>query len=239
MLASPAKRARRAPDTDARNRRPAEAQAATAASTTGAVAGATLEVSLAAQLDESASARFGPATTRAGQDRQARASPPAAGRPRDQVPRGTCNRAPGSDASSTRNDTPSAAAVEHVLRARRHREARPARAPVTGSIVTGAARRFSMSPWSWPLGHWLGQTQPYWAVSGTPPATSSSEQAQARHATAGSSSRCAECWPEASSASTPPNWSTPASPAPGRSRSTCHESQRTQRAHRRPPRPCA
>jgi len=82
------------------------------------------------------------------------------------VPRGTCDPTPGSDASSTRDDTPSAAAVEHVLWARRHREARPAGATVAGSTVTGATQRLSMSWRSCPLGHSLGRTLPYWAVSG-------------------------------------------------------------------------
>jgi hypothetical protein len=95
------------------------------------------------------------------QDRQGRASPPAAGRPRDLVPQGTCDHAPGSDASSIRNDTPSAAAVENVLWTRRHREARPAGEPVADSIATGATQRLSISWWSWPLGHSLGQTLPY------------------------------------------------------------------------------
>jgi hypothetical protein len=87
------------------------------------------------------------------QDRQGRVSPPAARRPRDLVPRGTCDHAPGSDASSIRNDTPSAAAVEHVLWTRRRRAAG---APAADSIVTGATQRLSISWWSWPLGHFVG-----------------------------------------------------------------------------------
>jgi hypothetical protein len=64
-----------------------------------------------------------------------------------------CRRDPaimrrGSDASSTRNDTPSAAAVERVLWARRHGEARPPGAPVAVSIVSGATHHLSMSSWS-------------------------------------------------------------------------------------------
>jgi hypothetical protein len=50
-----------------------------------------------------------------------------------------------SDASTTRNDTPSAAAVERVLWARRQREARPAGAPVSGSIVTAATQCLPIS----------------------------------------------------------------------------------------------
>jgi hypothetical protein len=152
----------------ARSGRRAEAQVETAASTTGAVAGATLNF-LFAPGGRSARARPKARNARGRQDRQDRAPPPAAGRPRDRVPRGTCDDAPGSESSSTGNDTPSAAGVERVLWERRHREARPAGAPVAGSIVTGATQAPSMPWWSWPLGHSLGQTLPYWAASGPSP----------------------------------------------------------------------
>src|ERR687891_1576826 len=76
-----------------------------------------------------------------------------------------------SDASTTCNDTPSAAAVERVLWARRYREARPLAAPVAVPIVTGAAHRLSRSGWGSPLGHSLGRTRPYVAVSGPTPST--------------------------------------------------------------------
>src|SRR5438034_8962539 len=77
----------------------------------------------------------------------------------------------GSAASTTRNDTPSAAAVERVFWARRHREAPPPAAPVAVPIVTGATHRLSMSGWGSPLGHSLGRTRPYWAVPGPTPGT--------------------------------------------------------------------
>jgi hypothetical protein len=155
--------------TKLRKGRLAGAQIETAASTTGAVASATLEVSLAVRLDDSASARPGPATPAVARTGELA---PLLLRPVVHVV--GCRGNPAmmrrrSDASSTRNDTPSAAAVEHVLWARRQREARPAGAPVTGSIVTGTAQRLSMSWWSWPLGHSLGQTLPYWAVSSPTP----------------------------------------------------------------------
>jgi hypothetical protein len=132
-----------------------------------------LEVSLAARLEESASARPGAC--------EARGRPATTGKLAPLMPRlvaGVMGRRgdaaimrQGSAASTTRNDTPSAAAVERVLWARRRREAPPAGAPVAGSIVTGAPQRLSMSWWSWPLGHSLGQTLPYWAASGPTPGT--------------------------------------------------------------------
>jgi hypothetical protein len=120
-------------------------------------------------VGRSANARFGAGDRRGRQDRQARASPRAAGRPRDRAPRGVCDHAPGSDASSTRNDTPSAAAVERALWARSRGEAQPPSAPVVVSNVTSATQCLAMSWWSWPLGHSLGQTLPYWAVPGPAP----------------------------------------------------------------------
>jgi hypothetical protein len=63
----------------------------------------------------------------------------------------------GSHASSTRNDAPSAAAVEGVLPKRRHGQAQPPDAHVAVSTLTGAPQRLAMSRWSWPLGHSLGQ----------------------------------------------------------------------------------
>jgi hypothetical protein len=85
-----------------------------------------------------------------------------------------CRREPAivgrrSDASTTRNDTPSAAAVERVPWAPRHREERPSDVAVAVSIVTGSTQRLWMSLWSWPLGHSLGRTLPYWAASGSTP----------------------------------------------------------------------
>jgi hypothetical protein len=121
--------------------------------------------SLAARLDESASARPGPATRAIA--RTGKLAPLLLGLVVHVIGcRGEPATMPGGDASSTRNDTPSAAAVAHVLWARRHREARPPGAPAAGSIVTGTTQRLSMSWRSWPLGHSLGQTLPYWAVPG-------------------------------------------------------------------------
>jgi hypothetical protein len=137
----------------------------------GAVACATLEVSLGGRVDFSASARPRLARPLGRQDRRARVSPAPAGRPRDRMPRRTCDHGPGSDASSTGDDTPSATAVERVLWARRHREARPPGARVAGSNVTGATPPLAMSWWSRPLGHSLGHTPPYWAVPGPMPGT--------------------------------------------------------------------
>ena len=107
----------------------------------------------------------------AGRDRRARASHAAAGR-RVMSRRGDaaimCRR---SDASATRNDSPSAAAVERVLWARRHLEARPPAARVAVPIVTGATCRVSGPGWSLPWGHSLGRTPSYWAASGPTPGT--------------------------------------------------------------------
>jgi hypothetical protein len=70
-----------------------------------------------------------------------------------------------SDASTTRNDTPSTAAVERILWARRNREAqRPARRSRCRSSPAQriASRGRDGAP---PLGHSLGQTRPYGGVS--------------------------------------------------------------------------
>jgi hypothetical protein len=75
------------------------------------------------------------------------------------------------DASTTRNDTPSTAAVERVLWARRHREARPLAAPVAVPIVARATHRLSRSGWArrWVI-RWAepGRTGPYQAQRRAP-----------------------------------------------------------------------
>jgi hypothetical protein len=98
------------------------------ASTARAVARPMLEVSLAARLAEDASARPGaarpwtPAKTGKIAPRLMATGRTVMGRRRD-----VAIMRRGSDASTTRNDSPSAAGVGHVLCARRHWEARPPR----------------------------------------------------------------------------------------------------------------
>jgi hypothetical protein len=117
----------------------------------------------------SANARFGAGDRWRGRhDRQARASPRAAGRPRDRAPRRVCDHAPGSDASSTRNDPLSAAAVERALWARPHGEARPqahrlwsrtSRAQHSASRCRGGAGRWAIR-WAEPCRIGPYQAQP-------------------------------------------------------------------------------
>jgi hypothetical protein len=108
-----------------------------------------LEVSLAARLAEDASARPGaarpwtPAKTGKIAPRLMAAGRTVMGRRRD-----VAIMRRGSDASTTRNDTPPAAAVERVVWARRDAEARPPDAPVTVPVVTSATQRPWMSWWS-------------------------------------------------------------------------------------------
>jgi len=83
------------------------------------------------------------------QDQQARA---AARRSRDRFPRGSCHHVPGSGASDTGSDTPSAAAVERVLRARRHgvagAQARRLRARSTPAQRMASRRRRRTFRWA-------------------------------------------------------------------------------------------
>ena len=138
-----------------------------AASMTGVVAGAMLQVSRATPVGRNASARPGAAgPVDAGTGKRARVLlrllAHVIGRRGDPAIM-RC----GSDASSTRNEAPSAAAVERVLWARRHQETPPRCASAAVSVVTPATRRLSMPQWSWSL----GQTLPYRAVSSPTPGT--------------------------------------------------------------------